>query len=103
MPVHLAFHGAAFHEYLILNSRFTAKVVRATCLGGFTRNRSSRSELCVMLAGICIPCPRVIYTFGISVYSDLTGGVGAEPTYSGTSWTALALEVGKSPTEVTRG
>ena len=26
------------------------------------------------------------------------GAVGAEPTYSGTSWTALALEVGKSPT-----
>ena len=27
-----------------------------------------------------------------------TGGVSAEPSYSGTSWTALALEVGKSPT-----
>ena len=31
-----------------------------------------------------------------------TGGVGAEPTYSRTSWTAPALEVGKSPTEVPR-
>ena len=26
-----------------------------------------------------------------------TGGVGAEPTYSRISWTALALEAGKSP------
>ena len=33
----------------------------------------------------------------------LTGGVRAEPTYWGTSWTALALEVGKSPTEVPPG
>ena len=32
------------------------------------------------------------------------GGVGAEPTYSnGTSCGALALEVGKSPTEVPPG
>ena len=30
-----------------------------------------------------------------------TGGVSAEPSYSGTSWTALALEVGKSPTATT--
>ena len=32
-----------------------------------------------------------------------TGGVGAEPRVSRISWGALALEVGKSPTEVTRG
>ena len=32
-----------------------------------------------------------------------TGGVGAEPRVPGTSWTALTLEVGKSPTEVTCG
>ena len=32
-----------------------------------------------------------------------TGGVRAEPTYWGTSWTALVLEVGKSPTEVPPG
>jgi len=31
------------------------------------------------------------------------GAVGAEPAFSGTSWTALTLEVGKSPTEVTCG
>ena len=29
-----------------------------------------------------------------------TGGVRAEHAYSGTSWSALTLEVGKSPTEV---
>ena len=28
------------------------------------------------------------------------GAVGAEHAFSGTSWTALTLEVGKSPTEV---
>ena len=32
-----------------------------------------------------------------------TGGVGPEPRVPGTSWTALTLEVGKSPTEVTCG
>ena len=34
---------------------------------------------------------------------DSTGCVRAEPIYSRTSWTALALEVGKSPTEVPPG
>ena len=32
-----------------------------------------------------------------------TGGVGSEPRVPGTSWSALTLEAGKSPTEVTRG
>ena len=41
-----------------------------------------------------VPCERLI-AFGAFLYK---GAVGAEPTYSGTSWTALALEVGKSPT-----
>jgi hypothetical protein len=37
------------------------------------------------------------------VFSHTTGCVRAEHAYRGTSWTALTLEVGKSPTEVTCG
>ena len=33
-------------------------------------------------------------------FGQSMGSVGAEPIVSGTSWGALTLEVGKSPTEV---
>ena len=35
-------------------------------------------------------------------HHTITGGVGAEYTVSGTSWSALTLEAGKSPTATTR-
>ena len=44
-------------------------------------------------------CSQVLY----QVLYQRKGGVGAEPIVSGISWTALALEVGKSPTEVPPG
>ena len=36
-------------------------------------------------------------------FGQSMGSVGAEPIVSGTSWGALTLEVGKSPTEVPPG
>ena len=67
----------------------------------FMRPRSRRALRPDPPAGGGCHCQTSSYV-NHTAYGD-TGGVRAEPIYSGISWTALALEVGKSPTEVPPG
>ena len=64
----------------------------------------SAAYIHTVVCGVSSTAPLSVRSYILALFiGQKTGGVRAEHAYSGISWTALTLEVGKSPTEVPPG